>query len=128
MNDREKEVRETLKALNRAWTEGRPEELSKYFHKDMVAITATDRKRLEGRDACVASWTAFANSVKITRWKEIDPRIDMYGETAVVTYYFDIAFESNGRTMEIGGRDMFVFVKEAGRWWAVADQFSPYPG
>jgi len=28
----------------------------------------------------------------------------------------------------MGGRDMFFFVKEKGRWWAVADQFSPYPG
>jgi hypothetical protein len=28
----------------------------------------------------------------------------------------------------MGGRDMLVLVREDGRWWVVADQFSPYPG
>jgi hypothetical protein len=38
-----------------------------------------------------------------------------------------MALEAGGQMIEMGGRDMFVFVKEDGRWWAVADQFSPYP-
>ena len=44
-----------------------------------------------------------------------------------MTYYFDMAFDMGGQTIKMGGRDMFVFVKEGGRWWAVANQFSPYP-
>jgi len=49
------------------------------------------------------------------------------GDTAVVTYYFEGEFEIAGQRVTLGGRDMFVFVRENGRWWAVADQFSPYP-
>ena len=66
-------------------------------------------------------------AARIHRWREIEPLVQLYGDTAVVTYYFDMAFDMGGRTIELGGRDMFVFVKENGRWWAVADQFSPYP-
>jgi hypothetical protein len=41
--------------------------------------------------------------------------------------FFDMEYEMGGQTVKMGGRDMFFFVKEDGRWWAVADQFSPYP-
>lgn len=124
------EVWQTIQALNRAWTvKGNVDELKNYFHKDMVAITATDRERLEGRESCIAVWKAFVEATKIHYWKEIDPKIQLYidGKSAVVTYYFDISFDMGGQTMKMGGRDMFVLAKEDGKWWVVADQFSPYP-
>jgi hypothetical protein len=126
----EKNVWQTVQTLNRAWTvDNNPEKLRDFFHKDMVAVTATDRDRLEGADACVAAWQAFSNSTKINRWREIDPKIQIYGDGkfAVVTYYFEISFDIGGRTIEMSGRDMFSFVNENGKWWVVADQFSPYP-
>ncbi len=121
------EVWETLRNLNDAWTKGDGKDLKNFFHKDMVAITPTDRNRREGRDDCVAGWLDFLSKAKVHRWAEIDPKIQIYGDSAVVTYYFDMAFEMSGQLIEMGGRDMFVFVKENGKWWAVADQFSPYP-
>ncbi|HJW81911.1 MAG TPA: nuclear transport factor 2 family protein [Acidiferrobacterales bacterium] len=121
------EVWKTLRTLNDAWTKGRPDDLKTIFHEDMVAITATDRERLEGREACFTSWNNFAKAAKVHHWKELKPRIQIYGNTAVVTYYFDMSFEMGGQMVKLGGRDMFVFVKEGGKWWAVADQFSPYP-
>ena len=121
------EVWETLRKLNDCWTKGNGKDLVNFFHKNMVAITPTDRNRLEGRDACVAAWVGFASMAKVLHWEEIDPKIEIHGNTAVVTYYFDMSFEMGGQTIKMGGRDMFVFVKEGGKWWAVADQFSPYP-
>lgn len=121
------EVWQTLRALNDAWTKGKPDDLKNYFHSDMVAITATERERLEGREACFTSWNNFAKAAKIHDWKELEPRIQIYGNTAVVTYYFDMSFDMGGQTVKLGGRDMFVFVKENEKWWAVADHFSPYP-
>lgn len=122
-----REVWETLRKLNDCWTKADGKELVHYFHEQMVAITPTDRHRREGREACVAGWVAFASHANIHHWREIDPRIQLHGDTAIVTYYFDMAFDMGGQTIQMGGRDLFVFVKEAGKWWAVADQFSPYP-
>ena len=124
---KEREIWETLRKLNDAWTKGDGKDLKEYFHKDMVAITPTDRNRREGREDCIAGWVGFLAMAKVLRWEEIDPKIRVYGDSAVVTYYFDMAFEVGGQMVEMGGRDMFVFVKEDGKWWAVADQFSPYP-
>jgi len=82
----------TLHELNDAWTKGDGSFLTNYFHKDMVAITPTMLKRLIGRDACVASWMEFAKAAKINYWKELDPQITLFDNTAIVTYYFDMSF------------------------------------
>jgi hypothetical protein len=127
-NKIKQEVWHTLQSLNRAWTTGKVEELKDYFHENMVAITPGDRQRREGRQACVDGWAEFvAKTTKIHYWKELDPQIQIYGTAAVVTYYYDMSFDIGGKTIVSAGRDMFVFVKEDGRWWAVADQFSSYP-
>jgi hypothetical protein len=58
---------------------------------------------------------------------EIDPVIHLYGNSAVVAYYFDMSFDMGGQAINAGGRDMYFFVKEGGKWLAVAGQGSPYP-
>lgn len=117
----------TLRALNDAWTQGHPDDLARYFHPEMIAVTATDRHRLDGATACLRSWKGFAQAARIHYWREIDPVIKLHGDAAVVAYDFDMSFEMGGRIIRMGGRDMFFFVREADRWWAVADQFSAYP-
>ena len=124
------EVWRTVKAMNRAWTVNRdPARLRDFFHRDMIAVTATDRHRLDGREACVASWSRFVDAARVTRWAEVDPNVQIYcgGSAAVVSYDFVIAFEIAGRVVELGGRDTFTLVREDGRWWIVMDHFSPYP-
>ncbi len=129
-NPIKQEIWDTLLSLNDCWTtpDGNPEDLKDYFHKDIVAITPTDTKRLEGRDACVAGWVGFVKAATIHRWDELEPKIDVFGNAAVVTYYFDMSFTMGGQRVDLKGRDMFFFVKESGRWWVVADQFSSNPG
>ncbi|MGE5471061.1 MAG: nuclear transport factor 2 family protein [Bacteroidota bacterium] len=122
-----REIWTTLRALNDAWTQGQAQTLSDYFHPRMVAITASDRRRREGQAACLAGWQAFAAASSIQRWREIEPLIEVFGDAAVVTYYYEISFTMADRRVQQDGRDMFFFVRENGRWWAVADQFSPYP-
>lgn len=117
----------TVRALNDAWTKGNPDDLVNYFHRDMIAITATDRYRREGRAMCLEGWKGFAQAATIHCWEEIDPVIHVYGDSAVVAYNFDMSFDMGGHKVDLGGRDMFFFVKENGQWWAVADQYSAYP-
>jgi hypothetical protein len=124
------EVWKTVQKLNQLWTSRRqPEQLANYFHRDMVAISPSARQRLAGRDACVASWKSFSDSVKILWWKETDPLVELFGENrlAVVTYYYEMACEMQGQPLNFSGRDMFTLVNENGKWWVAADQFSPYP-
>jgi ketosteroid isomerase-like protein len=117
----------TVRAMNDAWTKGDPDRLRDYFHDAMVAVTPVDRNRLEGGEACVAGWKRFCDAARIHYWREIEPSIQTYEDAAVVTYYFDMSFDMGGKTVHSEGREMYFFVRENGRWWAVANQFSPYP-
>lgn len=123
----EQEIWSAVRALNEAWTRGDPDDLAAYFHPQMVAITPVDRLRRDGAEACIAGWKGFAEATRIHRWKELDPLIRVYGDAAVVTYYYEIDFDMNGRRFEQAGRDLFFLIREHGRWWVVADQFSGYP-
>jgi len=123
----ELEVWNVVEALNATWTQGRADELRGHLHEDFVAITPTDRHRLVGRDAASASWERFCDQARILSWEARDPLVKVFGDAAVVTYEYDLFCEVGGREMHLGGRDMFLLARDAGRWWPVADQFSPYP-
>ena len=122
----QQEIWATVRAMNDAWTRGNPDDLANFFHPAMVAITPTQRRRIEGGSACVAGWKAFCSAARIHSWEEHDPAIQVHGDAAVVTYDYRITFDTGGETVTTAGRDMFFFVRHQGRWWAVADHFSPY--
>jgi ketosteroid isomerase-like protein len=121
------EIWATVRAMNDAWTKGSPDDLANFFHRTMVAVTPVDRLRRVGAKACIEGWKGFCEAAQIHRFDEIDPLIEVFGDAAVVSYYYDMSFDMGGQTIDTAGRDLFFFIKEAGRWWAVADQFSPYP-
>jgi ketosteroid isomerase-like protein len=121
------EIWSMIRAMNDAWATGDPDELVNYFHPNMVAVTPASRHRVEGGAACVEGWKSFAKSAKINFWKELNPVIHVYGDAAVVAYDFEMSFGMGGRTINSAGRDLFFVVKENGKWWAVGDQYSPYP-
>lgn len=124
------QVWQVVQAMNRIWAvEGKVEGLEEYFHENMVSIIPTDHDRHEGREECIAAWKIFVDSVTMHDWKEINPRVDLYGngQFAVVAYYFEGTFDMGGRTLKTTGRDLMTLVNENGKWWIVSDQFSPYP-
>jgi ketosteroid isomerase-like protein len=126
----EDEVWAFVQEMNRAWTvDGKPERLVDYFAPEMVAITPTDRLRREGRVSCVAGWTEFVQATKILRWIEKNPLILMLaeGRSAVVACDFEIDFKAGDRMVQMSGRDLMTLDKRNGRWWLVADHFSPTP-
>lgn len=124
----QQEVWDTLTALNAAWTQGDADGLIDHFHPEMVAFTASERRRSVGLRACLSTWKRFSKGAKVIEWEEIDPVVRVYGDAAVVSYYFKITFESSGEIVSRDGRDIFVFVRDGGRWLAVANHGSVPPG
>ena len=130
MNKAQRHVWRMIQEMNRKWTvESNADELRNYFHKDMIAIATSSPKRIEGVEDCVASWKRFTESAKIHYWKESEPKVQIYGngKFAIVTYYYDMSFDMNGKTLNSKGRDMFSLVNENDKWLIVADHFSHFP-
>jgi len=97
---------DTIKAMNRCWTEGWHEEkFRQHIHPDAVAIVPGTPGRLEGQDAYVAGWRGFCEAAVIHEWRETDHKVRIYsgGKSAVVTYFFTITFAMGGQKMNLAG-------------------------
>lgn len=130
LTDTHREVWETIQSLNQTWTtKGNIDRLLDYFHETIVAVTPDIKQRITGKAACFQGWKRFHEAVDILSWEEKDPLIHIYGNDsfAIVTYYYEIAYLLDGNRRSESGRDLFVLVKESGKWLAVADCFSPFP-
>ena len=124
---KKREVWQFVRAMNDAWSKEKGERLTEYFHPRMVAITPMSRHRIKGADNCVEGWQGFARSTTIHSWREEEPEIELFGDTAVVTYYYAMDVTMGSNRLSLSGRDMLTLQKEEGRWWLIADQFSSYP-
>lgn len=127
-DDTQSQVWSTVQALNRAWAEGDPSDLTDFFHPDMIAVTPADRARLVGGAVCVAAWSAYVRHAKVHSWVTEDPLVRVYGDAAVVSYVYRITVEMAGVVHDLRGRDLLFLVREDGKWWLVGDAFSGEPG
>jgi uncharacterized protein (TIGR02246 family) len=114
-----REVWDFVQRLNRCWTEGEPEKLRTFFHPDIVIVQPGFQGRAAGRDAAVASYVEFVAQAKVLAFEEKAEHVDVFGDTAVVSYTFEIAYEAEGRRLIEQGRDLFVLRRENRRWRAV---------
>ncbi len=115
----QQEIWRILRTLNQAWVNGQPEQIANFLHPDAVFVGPDLQKRMQGREACVASYQEFCRQATIHNFSESEPAIDVCGNTAVAIYRFEIDYEMNQQTFQETGRDLFVFTREAGEWRAV---------
>jgi uncharacterized protein (TIGR02246 family) len=113
------EVWQVVQQMNDSWAKGNPEDLASFFREDIVMVNPDFTNRTEGRDACVASYKDFCKQAAILDLNISNPGIDVFGNTAIATYSFEIQYEMGGERFNDTGRDIFVFVRENDRWQAV---------
>lgn len=117
MKDTE-EIRKLIQQINDAWIKGSAQELASFFREDIVMVHPDFVQRTEGRGACVASYEDFSRAAAILNFATDDPGIDVFGDTAIATYSYEITYEMGGERFSDNGRDIFVFVRSADRWQA----------
>ncbi|MBN1824634.1 MAG: nuclear transport factor 2 family protein [Candidatus Eisenbacteria bacterium] len=125
-SDRE-ELLALLDRIRAAWTEGPIEILDEVFHERMVIAGPGMVPLGEGREACVRSYRDFLARARVRAYEQFDPVASVFGDTAVASYRYVIAFELEGRLFREKGRDLFVFAREEGRWRAVWRTLLPEP-
>ena len=111
-------VRETLDAINAAWREGRLDELDDLLRPDVIYVAPGFSARLEGRDACIASYRDFLAAAEVHDYAADPPTVELFGNTAIATYRFEIDYSVAGQRSRESGHDLFVFTRDDGRWRA----------
>ena len=110
---------EAVLAANRAWREGRPEEVASLFHRDVIMEAPDGRLLCRGRDALVQSFVDYTRAVDTLHFRETDHAVHVAGGTAVVSYGFDVIYEVGGKRHDEAGRERLVFTLDDERWSAV---------
>jgi uncharacterized protein (TIGR02246 family) len=113
------DVRAVLERISEAWQSRRYEELSQLFAKDMVFALPEQAVRVEGRDAIVAGYREFMDRVTLTSYREDQYTVDVWGDTAVASFRWDMAWLAGDVPNHETGYDVFAFRHTDGKWLAV---------
>ena len=105
--------------INRAWLERRPADLPPLFHADVTMALPGFGGRVQGRDALMAGFEDFCRNAVVHDYRESNRGIDVVGDTAVVTFQYEMVYERLGQRYRVTGRDLWVFARQGGEWLAV---------
>src|ERR1700689_2229874 len=108
-----------MQRINRAWIDNRPECLAPLFHPDIAFVLPGFAGRLQGREAIVASFVDFCRNATIHEYREADHQVDIFGDTAVASFTYEMVYERSGKRNRAAGRDLWVFVGDGAEWLAV---------
>jgi hypothetical protein len=122
-----REVAEVLRVINKAWVEGRPDDVEEWVRDDIVMAFPGFEGRSEGGESFVEGYREFLSQASILAFRELDVSIDVWGETAVASYRFEIEYEMAGESHRDSGHDVFVFTREPEGWRAVWRTMMPEP-
>jgi uncharacterized protein (TIGR02246 family) len=109
-------IRAVLAALTKAWRTGRTQDIAALLHPAVVFVLPDFKGRAEGPKACVATFEEFLSSALVLRYEEEAPTVDVFSDTAVATFRWEMDWEMGGQRSEDTGRDIYVLVHTEGRW------------
>ena len=116
--DRES-VAAAMERINRAWLERRPADLLALFHPDLTMVLPGFAGRVAGHQALVAGFEDFCTHATVEDYRESNQQVDVVGDTAVVSFDYQMVYEKSGQRNKATGRDLWVFARHGGGWLAV---------
>jgi ketosteroid isomerase-like protein len=108
-----------MRQINKAWVDGQVEDLAALVHPEIVMVFPGFAGRVQGREEFLAGFRDFRRNTTIQEFREHDHQVDVAGDTAVVTFRYDMLYERSGERYHSTGRDLWVFRKEGSAWIAV---------
>ncbi|MDX1585619.1 MAG: nuclear transport factor 2 family protein [Balneolaceae bacterium] len=119
MSNQIKDIEQLVNRLNDDWLNDRIENLSRYFHKQVVMIQPGTHKKVIGREEMIDSYREFAEEADVSDFRIRDLRIDVFGETAIVLYTFSIKYRVETTQYDENGLEILVLNLHNGHWQIV---------
>jgi ketosteroid isomerase-like protein len=113
------DVATAMRQINQAWLGGQVQDLAPKVHPEIVMVFPGFAGRIQGREAFLAGFADFCQNAAIIEFREHDQQVDVAGETAVVTFRYDMLYERSGSRYRCTGPDLWVFQKQGSAWIAV---------
>ncbi len=115
MDDLEKIVKD----INNAWLIGDFKRLESLFHEDMVIVSPDGSELGKGKEQCIQSYKEFKENAIILDFGYGKFQINIFHNTGIVLYSFNIEYKMNKETIKEEGKEIFVLNREHGNWVVV---------
>jgi uncharacterized protein (TIGR02246 family) len=102
-----------LQHISAAWQDRRYQELATLFDDNIVMVLPGLSARIEGRAAVVESYMEFMEHAAVAEYFEDEPTIDVWGDTAIASYRWEMTWVSGGTAASAAGYDVFTFARRA---------------
>lgn len=112
-------VKTVLQTINRVWLNGQVEALAPMVDPNIVMVFPGFTGRIQGRDQFLAGFRDFCENAKVQEFHDYDYQSDLVGDTAVVTFRYDMIYERSAERYRASGRDLWVFRRQDNGWIAV---------
>jgi uncharacterized protein (TIGR02246 family) len=116
---RREDAATSMRKINQAWLDGRLNDLAPLVHPEIVMVFPGFSGRVQGRDAFLAGFEDFCQSAIVHQFREDDRQVDVVGDTAVVSFRYEMIYERAGERYRATGRDLWVFECRDGVWLAI---------
>ena len=103
-------IKRFVHAINEAWVNGDPNLLQNFFDEDIV-MDMPGAPILRGQKACIDSYRTFLKQAKVGDFSMGDIEINIWDQTAIARYTFEVSYEYNGDAFREKGIDVFAFIK-----------------
>ena len=116
-------IRAVIQTISDAWLKGTPEDLpaavSGCFHDNVVFRGADFQVVAHGVPAAIASFQDFMRSATISRCRIGKPEIDLAGDSAIVTFQWEMAYRFGDSDNEESGYEIDVLTRGDDHRWRV---------
>ena len=116
---RHEAVKTVVQTINRVWLNGQVEALAPMVDPNIVMVFPSFTGRIQGRDQFLAGFRDFCENAKVQEFHDHDYQSDLVGDTAVVTFRYDMIYERSTERYRASGRDLWVFRRQDNEWIAV---------
>jgi ketosteroid isomerase-like protein len=118
--DQTGQEKELIELENRITADYLSKNLDAFSHgadEDLSGFHASNPYRMDGRQKIQEALKTFYKYSTPTGLYKLQPRVQVYGDTAIVTYhYVETGEAEGGKLYAYDGKQTDVFIKRQGRW------------
>jgi general stress protein 26 len=115
--DAKEQIWQAALALNNACAEGRGfDALRDGLHEKVIGLSAGFGARTVGIDLFISTIKDFCCTTTIHKLDALDPQIDLFGSTAIITHKYECIWEYLGKQLSDQGQVIMVYVHDDTGW------------
>ena len=111
-------------AMVRSFNAGKIDQLLGHFHPRVLGFSSTRRERISGRAAMRRTFDYYLQASARIKYQIAKPQVQVFGDMAVVTFYWTVKLGTGRPRHVIQGRGSHVFAHQDEKWLIVHEHFS----